>query len=64
MLPVAIMSNAEIPHRDARGRARYSGHLHPEHNEEVSASLFLYANVPAAWGISRRTKLHINWEPS
>ncbi|KFX99988.1 hypothetical protein V490_01551 [Pseudogymnoascus sp. VKM F-3557] len=28
------MSNAELPHRDARGRARYAGHLHPAHGEE------------------------------
>ncbi|OBT77374.1 hypothetical protein VF21_04259 [Pseudogymnoascus sp. 05NY08] len=32
------MSNAEIPHRDARGRAKYAGHLHPAHNEEFHYS--------------------------
>lgn len=48
MLTVATMSNAEIPHRDARGRAKYAGHLHPADSEEVSASLFYYVNVPTA----------------
>ncbi|OBT69527.1 hypothetical protein VE03_01213 [Pseudogymnoascus sp. 23342-1-I1] len=32
------MSNAEIPHRDARGRGRYSGNLHPSHGEEAPYS--------------------------
>lgn len=60
VLPVAIMSNAKIPHRDARGRAKDAGHLHPAHSEEVSASLFCYDNTPAAWSISCCTELPIN----
>ncbi|OBU00154.1 hypothetical protein VE01_01916 [Pseudogymnoascus verrucosus] len=32
------MSNAKIPHRDARGRAKDAGHLHPAHSEEFHYS--------------------------
>jgi hypothetical protein len=64
VLPVAIMSNSEIPHRDARGRGKYAENLHPAHSEEVSASLFCHANTSVAWRISCCTELRINWQPS